>query len=222
MPVETQVDMNEITAAFKEKLTEKDAAIATLTKELETIKMSATKAELDKRDNEIKELKGSVDSLSKEVASLKIIVTEKEDAVKAAEVKTDEAVNALKTKSEEVEKINKDLTEIKQKQVLATRIATYRSKSGDVNSTDEDLAKKFGGLTDEAFDTVLEFVKKTEPVVVTEETDPAKLAEAALKKVEAKTEPTPAPTSTVVPNSNPFSAVASKLFGELFGTEVSK
>ena len=212
---ETHVDLEKIEAAFEKKLNDKDSAIANLSKELEAFKNSIAKGELDKRDVEIKELKASLEKTTKEVKIAQELVAQKDLVIKANEEKITETATELKTATDEVEKVTKELDEVKAKQVLSTRIAAYRTKSTDATSKDEDLAKKFGGLSDEAFATIMEFVK---PIVVAPVVE--SVADLAAQAVANKTEPVVVPpTETQTDQVSVMSAVAKRLFAE-FNTEV--
>lgn len=209
------VDVAKMEAALEKKLNDKEVVITRLQTELETIKASLAKGEMDKRDNEIKELKASLELVNKDLAISKESLVKKNDELKASVDQVAVIQTELKTKTENLEIVNKELNEVKAKQIVSSRISAYRTKSGDVASKDEDLVKKFGKLTDEAFATLMEFVSEVKPVEVTES-----LEDLAKKALEQKpTEETvvpPTSTQASVPNVNPLQAIAKKMIAEIY------
>jgi chromosome segregation ATPase len=207
--VVTTVDVSKIEAAFEKKLNDKDSAIAKLQSEIDEFKKSVAKSELDKRDSTIAELQKTLDGIKKDLVTHQSLVAERDEQVKSVQTKIDELTEQLKVKTDESEKLSKELEGVKAKQVLANRIAQYRDKSDDNTTKAEDLEVKFGSLTDSAFATVLEFVKKPESPA---NEDPAKLAAKATAAPIETNKPEVPPTSTAKPE-DPMRAIAARLIG---------
>ena len=220
---EGTVDLTKLEESFNKKLESKESLISDLRKELDSVNKRSAKAELDKKDIEILNLKASVEMAKKDVESAQSLTNERNTQIKSFEAKVIELNEQIKVKSTDLEKATKELTETKNKQVLANRINQYRAKSGDKETKDEVLVNKFdlNKVTDEAFATMLEFIKtpvEEKPEDKVEEA--ARLAKAAVegKKTDDKII---APTDTSKPEDT-LRATAAKLVQETFAKTLGK
>ena len=216
---EVTVDLKELETKFEKKLDAKNSEVATLKAQLDEFNKSVTKAALDAKDGEIVTLKADLAKVTTTLNAANLLVAEKVELAKTSDVKITELNTTVVAKTEELAKATKELGEIRTKALVESRIKSYRDKSKDTLATNEDLTKKFSGLTDEAFATVLEFVKETVPVVVT---DPAKLAASVVDTAKKTGEvQAVAPTSTTT-DSNALKSVVARLVASTMGDKVEK
>ena len=213
-----EVTLAELESKFEKKLAAIEAEKNALATKLDEFNKSATKAAIDAKDVEITNLKNQLAEVTKNELAAKSLVTAKDESTKAIEAKVTELTASLAAKTSELEKVTKELGEIRTKEVLAGRLKAYRDKSGDVTSKDEDLSKKFTAFSDESFASMLEFVKKVEAKPETPEEVQAKALAAVDAAKKTNPDPTPAPTGSEAPKDS-LRATAAKMVAELFKEE---
>jgi chromosome segregation ATPase len=221
---EVTVNVDKLEAKFDEKLAEKNNEIKSLKASLDELNRSVTKAAVDTKDSEIKTLTDAMKAAAESEKTIKVLAEQRETELKNLQAELKTLQETVKTKADELDKVNKELNDIKAKELVASRIKAYRDKSKDVTSKDEDLAKKFAMFSDEAFQTMVEFVKPVEtPVVVQTEEEKAAKALAAVKdaKVSNPDNTAPAPTASES-NKDSKRETAAKLIASVFGPKETK